>query len=57
MFNKLRDKLNCVPNKRRTGYVLLTAGAIIIVSFLPGRAVGILTGTAIAVIGYCLIQS
>ena len=52
MFNKIKNKLKCIPTIKITGALALCAGAVLLVCFLPGWAWGAITGLLL-VIGGC----
>ncbi len=51
MFNKIKNKLKCLPVIKAAGALTLIAGAVLLVCFLPSWAWGAITGLLLVICG------
>ncbi len=54
MFNKLIKKTKCLPQFRLIGSLLILAGAVLLLCFMPGWAWGTVLGVALIASGIYL---
>lgn len=51
MFNKIKNKIKCIPIIKIAGALMVTTGAVLLVCFLPGWAWGAITGLLLVICG------
>lgn len=55
MFNKLIKKIKCFPKCKILGILLIVAGVVLLLCFLPGWAWGAILGVALVACGIYLL--